>query len=724
MFNHKKPTNLEVFRKLFKSQSQEAYSMKKTGVFALILLLVPVCYSALEDTISIEETMDKIESYVKDYSSGKLDAAELIVYTEYAKNRMYETLDKEDEDAFTEAEIRGVFDEKDEVKSEKEGMFMKEQEMRREPLFEKVFPAGDFEVVFMAHPFFRHDRDYYEKKEEEAESYFKVDYDIRPAKSIKSTEELESELRDFIAELKAVVEKDEYSRMEELSEKLGKIKPRIHGIEDCEKLMSSVLQEEKDDFRTEKVYTLKLKERYETQCHQETQCGNVCEPEEFCSDRCDVKEVCEERCDPECHHEESCEEMCVNVTDEYNNTQEECATECSMQEVCSENCWQDCRNEPYCETFCEERDRCFDKCEPVERCEEMLDGEVRIEGVCSYDFSDIHINAYGPELDQYNKINEFRNDNFNCEEQIESLVRVRKAFQDVVDNSFAEWFFEDFLANEPEKIINGEQGFRRVLDVLTRNEEEISNNLHCAEEIGWPAGFETIEIEYKKDNANVEVWEKRIPVEEMQTKYWTTLYKYSFIPGKELMKKLIDYKMSEKEDIGPSAKEVAEIKADEGKMEIVKRLADKYGGSFDIKLELEDEEGSIVKKYLQINEDVAVKMSDQIEGKEDISVNVDFNVLYNFINYVSFTMEGDEIKGPYWVEMRDNGGPGKFFSVLGAISKMWREGVKINPRYALLKLFFNSKTIISLMSESQGDMENYEKEEAAKVTGDAVLEKN
>ena len=67
---------------------------------------------------------------------------------------------------------------------------------------------------------------------------------------------------------------------------------------------------------------------------------------------------------------------------------------------------------------------------------------------------------------------------------------------------------------------------------------------------------------------------------------------------------------------------------------------------------------------------------------------------------MSYTMEGDRIEGPQWVFIEDHEGPGKFFSALGAISKMWREGITIKPRYALLKMFFNSGDLIGLMRES------------------------
>ena len=175
----------------------------------------------------------------------------------------------------------------------------------------------------------------------------------------------------------------------------------------------------------------------------------------------------------------------------------------------------------------------------------------------------------------------------DCESQIKGLVKLRKAFQDEMTNDFARWYFEDFIGDDPEKVVNGD-GLRRVLHVLTQNEEEIANNLFCNNngEIKWPEGFKQFEINYNNEHVNLEVWEKMVPVEGNSIKHWTTLYKYAWVPEKELVKKLIDYQMAKKNSFGPNAKETAEIKADEGKMEIINRLANKYGGSFDVMLEL------------------------------------------------------------------------------------------------------------------------------------------
>jgi hypothetical protein len=301
---------------------------------------------------------------------------------------------------------------------------------------------------------------------------------------------------------------------------------------------------------------------------------------------------------------------------------------------------------------------------------------------------------------------------------------MRKVLQEEVNQEFAEWYFEEYLVGDYDRMINGAKGFQYVLELLTKNEEQISQNLHCSETGLWPDGFEKINITYINNHTHVEVWEKNIPVEWDQTTYYTTLYKYSWVPSRALLKELINYKLSETDTLGPSAEDVARIKSDAGQMEIVNALSENYGGSFDVMLELKDEQDQIVLKYFQINPNVTVRIVDSIEGEPDISVEIEYNALYDFISYISYGMDGNKIKGPNWVRMDDRSGPGEFFGVIGAVRKAWREGVTIKPRYALLKLLFNSKNVIGLFGGTTSRIESSPRRvETVSISGEVVEQK-
>jgi hypothetical protein len=667
--------------------------MKKEAVFILTFILILPLVPA-----SLSSGVDEIQNYVEQYKAGTISAPQLVVYIEYIKNKMYEDLDKVGVKAFTEAEIETVFDKTDLGGGGKRDW--------RFTQYEKKFKTNDFHVVFRADSFFRHDREYYEKRETTAENYYTINYEL-VAVNVAGAD-LSNEIRDFISDLKGLIAGNGESdkEYEDARKSLNQIKQKfqeMRSMDNCVELMESIgMEEHKKDYPSnERNFYYLIEEKIEKNCWNEPKCEWICEPIE-------APDICE----PECYDKEVCEEVCEDVfNNETNETEQICKDVCEMQEVCNE-----------CEENYGTRERCYDKCVDVERCDEFSNEEIKIEAHCREKGGNLWLNIRGEEFEYYRGLNE--GGEWNCENEIQSLVNVRKVLQKDVNQKFVEWYFEEYLIEDYDKMINGDNGFQYVLELLTRNEEQISQNLHCSETGQWPEGFERIDITYINNNTHVEVWEKNIPVEWDQTTYYTTLYKYSWIPSRELLKELINYKISETDTFGPSAKDIARIKSDAGQMEIVNSLSERYGGSFDVKLELKDEQDQIVLKYFQVNQDVIVKIVDSIEEKPDISVEVEYNALYDFISYISYEMGGGEIKGPHWVHVGGRGGPGNVFGVVGALSKMWREGVTIKPRYALLKLLFNSKTIIGLLGSSSSRIEtSYYEGETVKISGEVIEQK-
>jgi len=670
---------------------------------------------------SIKDSMAEIETYINQYNSGSVDAAKLIIYMEYSLEKMYAELDKGNIKAFTEAEIKSAFNEKKSSGIEKRKMMEQGWEMGWQQ-YEKIFAAKDFNIVFIAKPFYMHSREYYETREAEAEAYFTIGYDIQPSESAASDEELADEIKGFMIKLKAAAASsaNEQTGLDAMKKEFSAIKLKVQNAEDCEKLMQNAFGANGEDRGDAKFFTMPIKQENKTECYPDKECKPSCKQEQICYNKCEDKEVCSDSCSPVCAQQQVCNDICTGE----NSTN--CTTQCYNNETCTNNCVKSCHREPQCADVCDSKEICKDECNDIQRCNDMISGELRIEGICKKDYyNDIYINAYGPTLQRFSSLSEYKQET-DCESKIEDLVKIRKAVQNSINDEFATWYFQEFIGNDTEKMVHGTSGIRKVLEILIINDQEVSNNVLCAKLDKWPEGFEGIDVNYSDDNAHLEIWEKKIPVHGTELKYWTTLYKYSYMPSKDLLKRLINYKMSEQGTFGPSAKDVARIRADEGKMELVNRLAEKYGGSFDVKLYLYDGDETVIKKYLQVNKEDVIKISDSIDGKEDISINVDYKSLYWLIHYFNYNLGGNEIKGPYWVGVKINeGGPGQFFSVVGALSKFWREGVKIQPRYAILKMFFNVKDISSLIQESQssGSSEPQKEMQTIKATGNVVLEK-
>ena len=616
---------------------------------------------------------------------------------------MYEELDKEGRNAFTEAEIESVFDKTELGEMDKIGSGRISERGWKSTQYEKTFETDDFNVVFRADSFFRYDREYYEKRETTAPNYYSINYEL-VAVNVAGAD-LSDEVRSFISDLKSLITNSGGSveEYEDARKSWNQIQQKVRGMESkdkCIEVMESIGMEENEKAypSNTREFSYLVEEKIEKNCQSIPKCERVCPPPEICDD-----------CEPGCQEEESCDEVCEDVfNNETNSTDSVCENVCSMKEVCTK-----------CENVCRAKEECQAKCEDVEYCNEFSSEEIKISARCGKGESNLWLNLRGEEFEYYRGLNE-GGDKWNCENQIQSLVNVRKVLQKDVNQEFAEWYFGEYLIEDYDKMINSDKGFQYVLELLTRNEEQISQNLHCSETGQWPDGFEKIDINYVDDNAHVEVWEKNIPVEWDQTTYYTTLYKYSWVPGRDLLKELINYKLSETDTFGPSAKDVAKIKSDAGQMELINSLSERYGGSFDVKLELKDEQDQVVLKYFQVNPNVTVKFVDSIEGEPDISVEIEYNALYDFISYISYEKDGGQIKGPQWVHMGSRGGPGNFFGIIGAIRKAWREGVTITPRYALLKLLFNSNDIIGLIGASGVGAASYYEGQTVTMSGGTI----
>jgi hypothetical protein len=665
-------------------------------IIALTLILLFPLTSA-----SLQSNFDEIESHIEKYNSNQLTAPQLIVYIDYTRNKMYEDLDRANKRAFTETEIKSIL-----TKIEEDNLNFNYYKAE----YEKKFQTNDFYIIFEAHPFFQRDKEYYETREDDTEKLYILDYNL-VALGIDKEGELGDEIKELAKEIENLVETKDDEKYVALQEKFSKIKSQFWNIrnqEKCADIMqdAEMTKQEKDYPTKERSFSLIIEEIKEENCWIEGgDCEQICDEKEVCDDNtqthCETKDECEEVCSTE----EVCEENNETICEEIETCEEVCEPREVCGEVDGENCWTE--------------SECYEECdEGNERCDEWTSAEIRLEGNCREDGSDLWLSAWGNEgeFDYFQGINE--GGKWNCQDEIESLVTIRKVLQKDINNEFATWYFEEFLQEDYDRILNGDRGFQEVLWRLIRNEEEIADRMHCAETKEWPAGFEKIDITYRNNNTNIEVWEKYIPVEWDNIAYYTTLFKYSWTPNKELLKELINYQITEIETFGPTAKDVAKIKSDQGKMEIINRLSESYGGSLDIKLELVEENENIVLKYLQINPEVTIKISDEIPEDTDISIEIDYNTLYNFITYMSYTMEGDKIEGPRWVFIENREGLGKFFGTLGAVSKMWREGIVIKPRYALLKMFFNAGNIIQLISESEST--DYQEDNSIKISGKAI----
>lgn len=659
-------------------------------LFFTILLLVPFV------SADIESSFSEVKDYMNQYDAGEITAPQLMVYVAYARNKMYEG--EGDKGDLTESEVKKYFDE-----VERNDKFRNYWDAP----YQKVFLGKDFNIVFKARGFVRNDREYYESRDDAEKSYY-VDYELVPV--ISSDVSLEENLESFMENLEATADSGEDLDYEVLQEEFSAMRmlfeQRSRDDSDyCREFAESAgyeAQEEKDYYESEvkrltKVFAIEMKE----DCWTDTHCEQKCETREECSNEgqsCYPKLVCEEA---------DCEDI---FDEETNETHTVCEgeKECHEEQVCEDqedNCW--------------DYEECEDECEDEEICNEWEDGRLALSLECRDDGAGMWLESWGEKFERYQPINEGMN--WNCEPEIQSLVTVRKVLQKDFNEDFVDWYFNEFIGEDYLKIMNGGEVIHDIVWKLINIDERVSEQLHCSETGKWPDGFEKIDIVYDDGNTHFEVWEKYIPMEGMDVEYYTTMYKYNWAPDKDMAKNLLNYMVDNEFVI--SAKDVAKIKADPGQMALIENLANKYGGSLDVKLKLSEAEGDFeISRYLEINPEDAVKIGSE-EIKTDISIEVDFDILYDFIISMTKMEDGNRIEGPYWVQVHEREGPGNLLSVIGLVSKAWREGVTIKPKYALIKMFFSAKDIMAFMTSGDAMMEEESSVGESKISGEVVLDR-
>lgn len=503
--------------------------------------------------------------------------------------------------------------------------------------------TNNFKLVIDADYFLT--EEYYASETEEIP--YVISYYFEPLEGV-SGADLETAVNTLINKIKTTnITNISNEEFEELRNELAEISFAVSNIQDCQTTLNSIMTFQ-DENRDGKTYSTKIKEKQSERCHPEQNCTQVCEEVQDCWDECHMEEVCQEG---DCQMERACEEVC--------NTYEECHPEC----------------------------------EQIQVCEEYTSDELFLKGFCDNEGGgSIWIEANGMEFEEYNQLNNYNFDEIYCQKRIDGLIKIRKKLQESVNNDFVKWCFEEYLSENVEKMMHGDTGFRRVMNLITWIEEEIAQRNYCWETESWPEGFEKIEVDYESETVKVKIWEKMVPVEwmgERGGRAWTTLYNYSWFPSREELKQIITYGLN-KNSLGPSSDELAGIKTDPNQLEVIERLSAGYGGSLDIKFELIEEGEAIITKYLTINtEDILMFKNDlNNNAVEDISISINYYSLYDFINYMRMLGE-EKINGPNWVDVQgEEFDFGQVLGVIGAISKFWREGVNIMPRYALFNLMF------------------------------------
>ncbi len=350
----------------------------------------------------------------------------------------------------------------------------------------------------------------------------------------------------------------------------------------------------------------------------------------------------------------------------------------------------------------ESYDDCLDRCWYEEDCEEVCSSyksEIVFTLTCSKEkganyFSVDHQGQNGEFSDFVNKLSSQLNSEFQNERCLgyDTALNFRKKLQNSINKEFFDWYVA-FLKNNEEQ--DTAIGFERLMDFLIRNEKRVSELLKCKEYSSWPEEFQKIEIDYKNGNKEFHVWEEKVSTGD-NLKAWSTLYKYKVMPSKEEMKRDIQEKLSQKSTFGPSEVEKEEIKQKKEPMEIIDKLVSGFGNSLDFAVVLDDNGGQFLKRYIKVNKDSILKISDSTEDNLDFTVTLNFDDLYDFANQMA-SIDSQKVRGPSWVDTESRT-PMMIRERIGLVFNLWNN-ISFDSWLTKVRLVLKAGRIINYFKE-------------------------
>jgi hypothetical protein len=381
------------------------------------------------------------------------------------------------------------------------------------------------------------------------------------------------------------------------------------------------------------------------------------------------KEEQEERCKKDCNR--PCIEKCIrencgeNMDCNVDEESKKCEGKCQPDDSCVEKCmkgegewWKEFENK---EEFKEQKGG-------FEAGGNCRTAKGRTEGF-------IWFGGWG---DPFEKIQPLKNKYYSggnaewCKFELESLIRQREEFEKGFNQEFVKWFFEDYLANSAE---NWEQAVSGVFELYWKNvdnQREIAFRMKCLDEndIEQVMDYNLLNMSYETAYGKIEYWEEIKPVEvpgmDGKTTIISPYMKIWVFPPKEFikyeMKKAMknhefpgspEDKMERKNEEGLTSKEKEMIKQDKKFMKMITSIAEEYGGSFDVAIQIKDSASDdiVFNLYAQINENDIIKMTPMLPEElpsKDVVVEIDFEKIYELIYSQEKDMGGEMIESPPW----------------------------------------------------------------------------
>lgn len=254
-----------------------------------------------------------------------------------------------------------------------------------------------------------------------------------------------------------------------------------------------------------------------------------------------------------------------------------------------------------------------------------------------------------------------------CKKELENLLKQRKELEQGLNQDFAAWFFEKYLANSADE---WEQHVSGIFELYWRDVElskQIAERMNCLD-IGEMPQYNLINVKYEADYGRLELWEEikkvKLPSLENEMQIVSPYMMVWIFPPKSFiiyeMKQSMknhefpgppEQKLERENEEGPTAEEREVIKQDKKFMKQIKKISEKYGGNLDAVIRFVDNGTVVFNLYVQVNEDDILKIKPMLPEEvpqEDIRIDIEFQKIYDMIYIQEKDMRGGRIESPPW----------------------------------------------------------------------------
>ncbi|MFA5887554.1 MAG: hypothetical protein WC852_02495 [Candidatus Nanoarchaeia archaeon] len=296
-------------------------------------------------------------------------------------------------------------------------------------------------------------------------------------------------------------------------------------------------------------------------------------------------------------------------------------------------------------------------------------GVVSFSGGCNFKASgrvDSYLNfdAWGDAFQEVEKLRRsLESEQFGgwCKFERESMIKQRAELEKGMNQELLKWFFDEYLAAEPDKWQNRISGIHDIYWSLVENAKQTASTSVCTGE-PFPE-YTPIDIEYESEFGKVRIWEEWVNADEFDNiKVLTPYMEIWAFPPKEIIKsELLKAKESgympgspeeRLQEIGPSASEKEDMKRNPGALKEIQGIADDFGGSFDGLVSIKDGEEGLFYLKATINPEVIFsgKPVKTVDFEPDVTIDVQLDFLYDIIKK---TEQHGEIQSPGWDKGRN-----------------------------------------------------------------------